>query len=126
MDYVFSEKSKKITTRVALAGLLIFIIGVVFDGNDYLSLVTDDGHNYGHSQRIWVALLSNGIFFFFISLAVLFFIALQYAAEVSWSVVFKRIYESMLSALPLMAGIIVLIIAIGQFDGHHIYHWQHL
>ena len=125
MDYVFSKKSKNITIRVALAGLLIFLLGIIFDGNDYTSLVTDGDHNYGLSQRIWVALLTNGIFFFFISLAVLFFMALQYAAEVSWSVVFKRVYESMLSALPLMVGIIVLIIAIGQFDGHHIYHWQH-
>ena len=82
MDYVFSKKSKKIITRVALAGLILFVLGAIFDGNDYLSLVTDDGHNYGRSQRIWVALLTNGIFFFFISLAVLFFIALQYAAEV--------------------------------------------
>jgi hypothetical protein len=31
----------------------------------------------------------------------------------------------MLSGLPLMIGIIIFIIAIGQFDGHHIYHWQH-
>ena len=104
---------------------MIFILGVIFDGNDYTSLVTEDEHNYGASQRIWVALLTNGIFFFFISLAVLFFMALQYAAEVSWSVVFKRVYEAMLSGLPLMVGIIILIIAVGQFDGHHIYHWQH-
>ena len=71
MDYVFSKKSKNITTRVALAGLIIFVLGIIFDGNDYSSLVADDGHNYGFSQRIWVALLSNGIFFFFISLSVL-------------------------------------------------------
>ena len=51
MDYVFSKKSKKITTRVALAGLIIFILGVIFDGNEYSSLVTDDGHNYGASQE---------------------------------------------------------------------------
>lgn len=124
MDYVFSDKTKKITLGVGIAGLLIFILGVLFDSNAYDTLV-NEGHNYGSSNRIWVALLTNGIFFFFIALAVLFFIALQYAAEVSWSVVFKRVYESILSALPLMASIVVLIIVIGQFGGHHIYHWQH-
>ena len=124
MDYVFSDKSKKITLGVGVIGLLLFVLGIAFDSNTYDTLVTD-GHNYGGTNRIWVSLLTNGVFFFFISLAVLFFIALQYAAEVSWSVVFKRVYEAMLSGLPLMAGIVVLIIAIGQFGGHHIYHWQH-
>ena len=124
MDYVFSNKTKKITLGVGIVGLLFFLLGIVFDSNTYDSLVSH-GHSYGASQRIWVALLTNGIFFFFISLAVLFFIALQYAAEVSWSVVFKRIYESMLSGLPLMIAVIIAIIAIGHFGGHHIYHWQH-
>lgn len=124
MDYVFSDKTKKITLGVGVIGLLLFVLGIAFDGNDYATLVADD-HNYGGTNRIWVALLTNGIFFFFISLAVLFFIALQYAAEVSWSVVFKRVYEAMLSGLPLMTGIIIFIVAIGHWGGHHIYHWQH-
>ena len=124
MDYVFSDKTKKITIGVAIAGLLLLLLGIVFDSNTYDTLV-NEGHNYGRSNRIWVALLTNGIFFFFISLAVLFFIALQYAAEVSWSVVFKRIFEAMLSGLPLMIAIVVFVIAVGQFGGHHIYHWQH-
>lgn len=70
MDYVFSDKSKKITLGVGVIGLLLFVLGIAFDGNDYASLVTADGHNYGASNRIWVSLLTNGIFFFFISLAV--------------------------------------------------------
>ncbi len=124
MDYVFSDKSKKITLGIGVIGLLLFVLGIAIDSNTYDTLV-NEGHNYGKTNRIWVSLLTNGIFFFFISLAVLFFIALQYAAEVSWSVVFKRVYEAMLSALPLTIGVVVLIIAIGQFGGHHIYHWQH-
>ena len=74
MDYVFSDKTKKITIGVAIAGLLLLLLGIVFDSNTYDTLV-NEGHNYGRSNRIWVALLTNGIFFFFISLAVLFFIA---------------------------------------------------
>lgn len=125
MDYVFSDKTKKITLGVGIAGLLLFLIGILTDSNEYASLVAEDGHNYGASQRIWVSLLTNGIFFFFISLAMVFFVALQYAAEVSWSVVFKRVYEAVMSALPIFAVIIILIIAAGDLGLHHIYHWQH-
>lgn len=125
MDYVFSDKTKKITLGVGVAGLLLFLLGILFDNNEYTTLIADDGHNYGSIQRIWVSLLTNSIFFFFISLAMLFFVALQYAAEVSWSVVFKRVYEAIMSALPIMAALVVLIVAVGQVGGHHIYHWQH-
>lgn len=124
MDYVFSDKTKKVTLGVGIVGLLIFALGILFDGNDYASLVAD-GHNYGASQRIWVSLLTNGVFFFFVSLSMVFFVALQYAAEVSWSVVFKRIYEAIMSGLPLMIAVIIVVVAAGHFGGHHIYHWQH-
>lgn len=131
MDYVFSDKTKKITLGTAVVGLLLFLLGVVFgpESSDYSSLFTlneaGDKEFYGAAQRVWVAILTNGIFFFFISLAMLFFVALQYAAEVSWSVVFKRIFEAVMSALPWMAGVIVVVIAAGAFfHSHHIYHWM--
>jgi len=124
MDYVFSDKSKKITLGVGVIGLLLFVLGIAFDSNTYDTLV-NDGHNYGATNRIWVSLLTNGIFFFFISLALLFFVALQYAAEVSWSVVFKRVYEAIMSTMPVTVAIVLVVVLVGQFGGHHIYHWQH-
>lgn len=126
MDYVFSDKTKKITLGTAVVGLLLFLLGVVFDSpENYSTLIDHEGHNYGPANRMWVAILTNGIFFFFISLAMLFFVALQYAAEVSWSVVFKRIYEAIMSVLPWMAGVIVIVLLAGQFGHmHHIYHWM--
>ena len=126
MDYVFSDKTKKVTLGVAIVGLLLFLLGIVFDSaENYTSLIDHEGHNYGPAQRIWVSILTNGIFFFFISLAMLFFVALQYAAEVAWSVVFKRVYEAIMSVLPWMAGVIVLVLVAGQFGHmHHIYHWM--
>ena len=72
MDYVFLEKSKKITLGIGVIGLLLFVLGIAIDSNTYDTLV-NEGHNYGKTNRIWVSLLTKGIFFFFISLAVLFF-----------------------------------------------------
>ena len=131
MDYVFSDKTKKITLSVAAVGFLLFLLGIVIGpkSSDYSTLwyINKDGVKefYGVAQRIWVAILTNGIFFFFISLSMLFFVALQYAAEVSWSVVFKRIYEAMMSVLPWMTFVIVVVLLAGQFGHmHHIYHWM--
>ena len=55
MDYVFSNKTKKITLGVGIAGLIFLLLGILFDSNSYDTLVSD-GDNYGASQRIWVAL----------------------------------------------------------------------
>lgn len=131
MDYVFSDKTKKINLSVAAVGFLLFLLGIVIGpkSSDYSTLwyINEDGVKefYGVAQRIWVAILTNGIFFFFISLSMLFFVALQYAAEVSWSVVFKRIYEAMMSVLPWMTAVIIVVLLAGQFGHmHHIYHWM--
>jgi hypothetical protein len=80
-------------------------------------------HSHGH-QRWWANLLVNGYFYFSISLAALFFYALQYATESAWSVVLKRLFEAMWGFLPYGAGIIVFILLAGQFHFHHLYHWM--
>ncbi|MCC6599574.1 MAG: quinol:cytochrome C oxidoreductase [Crocinitomicaceae bacterium] len=77
-----------------------------------------------HHQYWWANLLINGFFFFAIALGALFFYALQYAAEVAWSAQLKRIFEGIFSYLPLGFGIVAAIILIGQFHGHHLYHWM--
>ena len=63
------------------------------------------GHHDGEShlgqrigQRIWTSVYVSGFFFFGVSLAALFFLAVQYAAEAGWAVVFKRIMEGIVSA----------------------------
>ena len=50
--------------------------------------------------------------------------ALQYAAEVAWSVAVKRVYEAISCYLPWGAGVIILILLAGQFHLHHLYHWM--
>jgi hypothetical protein len=64
-----------------------------------------------------------------IALAGTFFLAVQYTAEVGWSVVLKRILEAMGQFLP-YAAILMLIVFFGNYiaahnGGHYLYHWLH-
>lgn len=79
----------------------------------------DKGHG-----RTWSNLLVNGFFFFGIGLGALFFIALQYATESGWGVVYKRILEAIIGWLPVGAVILVLIFFAGTMHWNHIWHWM--
>lgn len=119
MDYVFSNKTKKITLGTAVVGILLFALAVLTDSADYGIL------EHGLSQRVWGNLLVNGFFFFSIALAMLFFLALQNVTEASYMVLFKRIFEAVISVLPYMVLVIFIVLLAGQLGAHHLYHWQH-
>lgn len=74
----------------------------------------------GHEQT-WGNLLMSNFIFLAMGLGALFFLAVQYVAEVGWSAVIKRPLESMSQAVPFAGGIMILILL---FGGHHIYHWM--
>ncbi len=119
MDYVLSDKTKKITLGTAIVGLLLFVVGTLTDGStDYGTL------EHALSTRIWSNVLINGFFFFAISLAMLFFMVLQTVAEAAWAIIFKRVFEAVTSVLPWMALVIFIVLAAGQMHLHHVYHWQ--
>ncbi|NCG30924.1 MAG: quinol:cytochrome C oxidoreductase, partial [Bacteroidetes bacterium] len=92
-------------------GLLSILLGF-FLGGDHAS------------QRVWTSILISGFFFFGIALASTFFLALQYAAEAGWAVVFKRIFEGISAYLPVAAITLILVFLAGTFHLHHIYHWM--
>ncbi len=81
-------------------------------------------HEEYHHTRVWANLLVNGYFYMGIGLLATFFMALQYAAEVAWSVAVKRVYEAVSSYLPVGAVVMFLIILAGQLHLHHLYHWM--
>ena len=97
-----------------------------------------EAHDIGHvihstihalhskSQRPWSSLLVSAIFFLAVSLLSVFFFALQYVAEVGWSVILLRVILAMGSFLPYVALIIILIILTGGYHlfGNHTYHWM--
>lgn len=110
MTYNFTGKQK--TTSFILMGIgLIAIIASFATG----------------SHQAWSNLLWNCFFFTVISLAGTFFLAVQYAAEVGWSVSIKRILEAMGQFLPYGAVIMLAILIgnyfAGQSSGHFLYHW---
>ncbi|MBK8499056.1 MAG: quinol:cytochrome C oxidoreductase [Flavobacteriales bacterium] len=92
-------------------GAMAALYGVISDHSD-------------HHQRSWAALLVNGFFFLGIGLGGLFFYALQNATETAWSVLVKRVYEGIMSYIPVGAVVIVLVLAAGSMGLHHIYHWM--
>ena len=77
----------------------------------------------GHA-RSWSNLLVNAFFFFGIGLGALFFIALQYATESGWGVVYKRILEAIIGWLPVGAIFLIFVFFAGSMHWNHIWHWM--
>jgi hypothetical protein len=75
-------------------------------------------------RRFWSNLLVNGFFFFGIALGALFYLALQYATESGWGVVLLRIYEGIMSAMPIGISVLLVVFLVGTFEGHNIYPWM--
>lgn len=94
----------------------MMVIGLI---SIVMGFMAHDSHN-----RFWANILVNGLFFTFISLGALFFIALQYATEAGWSIMVRRIYESTVAYLPIGLGVLAVVFILGSFHVHHIYHWM--
>ncbi len=111
MEFKFEGRAKLITQVLMTLGLVALVGGYLTDHSD-------------HHQRWWANILVNGFFYFSLSLAALFFYALQYITESAWSVVIKRFFEAMMGFLPYGAAVIVIVLLAGQFHIHHLYHWM--
>lgn len=111
MEFKFEGRAKTTTQIFMAIGLIALVGGFLTDHSD-------------HHQRWWANLLVNGFFWFAISLAALFFYALNYAVEAAWSAVLKRLFEAFWHFLPYGAAVIVVILLAGEFHVNHLYHWQ--
>jgi len=112
MNYNFTQKNKTIAFVMMAVGLVSVIA----------SFLT-------HNHQAWSNLLHNTFYFMAIALAGTFFLAVQYAAEVGWSVVLKRIMEAMGQFLPVSA-VLMIVVFFGNYiaahnGGHYLYHWLH-
>jgi len=112
MEYTISNKAKLTTIILVVVGIASLAIGLL------------TAHGEHTSQRLWANLLVNGYFFFSISLAAVFFIALQYVSEMAWGVTTQRIFQAIMSYMPI--GAVVLLIVLGASSLHmtHLYHWM--
>jgi hypothetical protein len=81
---------------------------------------------HAKSQRPWSSLLTATLLFFGASLLTIFFLALQYVAEVGWSVILKRVFMAIGSFLPYSAIFLLIIFTTSHFHlfGNHTYHWM--
>jgi hypothetical protein len=119
LNYTFTSKTKNITIGLMVIGFITIIAGFFMDH-------APEGVNAEeyHHTRIWANLLVNGWFFMGIALLATFFMALQYVAEVAWSVAVKRVFEAISSYLPVGATVMVIVLIAGQMQLHHLYHWM--
>ena len=96
-------------------------------GADKLISMVNDGEiafaDKGN-RRFWSNLLVNGFFFFGIALGALFYLALHYATESGWGVVLLRVFEGIMSAMPIGIVVLLIVFIVGTFGGHHIYPWM--
>jgi uncharacterized membrane protein YczE len=112
MTYNFTQKNKTIALVLMAVGLISVIAAFVT-----------------HNHQAWSNLLHNTFYFMAIALGGTFFLAVQYSAEVGWSVVLKRILEAMGQFLPI-ACIFMAVVFFGNYiaahnGGHYLYHWLH-
>lgn len=112
MNFEFSKKARNFT-------FVLMALGVILLG---LGLATD--HSGHTDQRLWSNLLINGFFFFGISLGAVFYMHLHYATESGWGVVLKRVFEGVMSFLPIGSLVLLVVVFAGIFGGHHIWHWM--
>jgi len=99
------------------------------ENNHFYSSPTEHDAEHVHHQmgnKPWSNLLVNSFWALALGLGALFFMAVQYAAQVGWSVVVLRILEAMASFIWIPGVIILIIIITGwfHFGGNHVYHWM--
>jgi hypothetical protein len=111
MNFSITKRARSITFGLMILGVLAAVVGIMGDHTE-------------HHQRTWASLLVNGFFFFGIGLGALFFFALQNATETAWSVLVKRVFESLFSYLKWGWIPLVIVFAAGSMHLNHIYHWM--
>jgi hypothetical protein len=89
---------------------------------DHANHAERDAHQI--ANRPWAAILVNSFFFMAIGLGMLFFLAVQYAASVGWSAGLTRVMEAVALFMPFPLIVILILIALGQFHVHTLWHWM--
>jgi hypothetical protein len=112
MEYTVSSKAKMTSIGLIVVGLVALLAGIF----------TSHGHHT--DQRLWANLLVNGYFFFGISLVAVFFLAIQFVAEMAWGVTTQRIFQAVMSFMPIGAIAILIVLIASSLGMTHIYHWM--
>jgi hypothetical protein len=116
--FQFPAKLKTLSYILIAIGVAAIAYGFISAGGHEAA-----DHGHGHENRPWASLLINNFFFLGISLGALFFLAIQYAANVGWSAGILRILEGISGYLPVTGVFMILLVLAGMFHMNHIYHW---
>lgn len=102
--YALSAKAQQYCLGAMALGTIAFVVG----------LATDPG-------RAWANFLVG--YFFWMSIAVggVFFVSLQHITGSTWSIPVRRIPETFVAFIPVLAGLFVVLL----FGMHHLYEWTH-
>lgn len=102
--FSWSRKETYFFAGLCGLGLFTFVIGLLTD-----------------HQRVWANYLLGYFFWLCISLAGVFFAALQYITGSMWSVTVRRVAEAFIGYLP----VAILLFIVLLFGIHELYEWTH-
>ena len=112
MEYTVSSKAKMTSFILIGVGLVALLAGIFTSHGEHVD------------KQIWANLLVNGYFFFGISLIAVFFLAIQYVAEMAWGVTTQRIFQAIMSYMPIGAATILVVLIASSLGYTHLYHWM--
>lgn len=82
-------------------------------------------HAYNQvKNKPWAAVYIAAIMFLLISLGALFFLAIQHAASVGWSIILVRVMEGIASYLPIGGVLFFILLIISGMHMNHLFHWM--
>ena len=147
--YVFKPEAKKKLTYLFVAGLVLFVIGVLLAMNsgshghegDHGSIEVSKnlvasaepaataaeagGEHHGSPtwlKRVYTSLWHNNVFFAGLGIIGLFFVAIQYAAQAGWSAPIKRIPLAIGHWIPISGVLMLVLWFVVKGD---VFHWTH-
>jgi hypothetical protein len=142
MQYEFTPKLKQRLTMGFLAGVLMFLIGIILlwagideggaaHGGGHALLSEGGGeaahHEYHWGKRVLANLWLCTYYFNGIALIGVFFVAFNYVAWAGWSALIKRIPEAFGYFLPITGGLLAVLFIAQLFlgDSLTLFHWTH-
>ncbi len=128
--FIYTDKAKKNLIVLAVAGILVALLGVVLlnvgsHGHGSHD-AADAGHHFHWTSRLFVSLWHNSTFFAGIAIIGVFFVAFNYAAQAGWSAYFKRIPEAFGHWLPYAGLLMIGLFFVTNFTSpvhFHVFHW---
>jgi hypothetical protein len=94
----------KISLIIGVLGIVLCAIGFLVDSRQFF-------YSYLAAYTFWLTIVVSG----------LFFVMLQHLVNAVWSIVVRRLAESLMMAIPLMAILFIPVI----FGIHDLYLWSH-